>query len=57
MRRTYNETRPLIRYKTLSEFICAAVETECARLEDLYNNGEPYEGDPTDVPKGRPVGS
>ncbi|WP_240691956.1 hypothetical protein [Arthrobacter sp. CAU 1506] len=56
MRSTYNSTRPMTRYRTLSEFICAAVEKECARLEAQYNNGEPYDSDPDDVPRGRPVG-
>jgi hypothetical protein len=57
MRSTYNATRHLTRYLTMSEFICAAVDKMCAELEEKYNDGERFDADPGAVPKGRPVGS
>ncbi|MCG2623014.1 hypothetical protein LVY72_14015 [Arthrobacter sp. I2-34] len=57
MRSTYNATRHLTKYLTMSEFICAAVDKMCAELEEKYNDGERFDADPGAVPKGRPVGS
>lgn len=55
MRRTYNATRHAEGHASLSEFIYSLVELECQRLEDLYNDGKPFEGNPDAIPKGRPV--
>ncbi|NKX52320.1 hypothetical protein HER39_17440 [Arthrobacter deserti] len=57
MRSTYNATRHLTKYMTMSEFICAAVDKMCAELEEKYNDGERFDADPGAAPKGRPVGS
>ncbi|NKX55930.1 hypothetical protein [Arthrobacter mobilis] len=57
MRSTYNATRHLTKYLTMSEFVCAAVDKMCAELEEKYNDGERFDADPGAVPKGRPVGS
>lgn len=54
MRRAYNATKYVEGHDSLSDFIVRLIEQECQRLEDLYNDGQPFEGDNA-VPKGRPV--
>jgi len=54
MRRAYNATKYVEGHDSLSDFIVRLIEQECQRLEDLYNDGKPFEGDNA-VPKGRPV--
>nr|WP_225668940.1 hypothetical protein [Arthrobacter sp. 260] len=55
LRSTYLETRHLTKYKSLSDFISSLIDQECTRLEELYNNGEPFSTDPNEMPRGRPV--
>ncbi|MBG6191723.1 hypothetical protein IWX64_002690 [Arthrobacter sp. CAN_A212] len=55
LRSTYLETRHLTKYKSLSDFISSLIDQECTRLEELYNDGEPFSTDPNEMPRGRPV--
>jgi hypothetical protein len=44
--------------RSMSDFIHRAVMTETARLEALYNHGEPWPGVGARVlPQGRPLGA
>ena len=43
--------------RSLSDFINRVVMAEVQRLEDTFNNGQPFAGGQAgDVPKGRPLG-
>lgn len=55
MRSAYMATRHLTGFRTLSEFILAAVEREVEALEGRYNAGEQFTADPNSVPRGRPL--
>ena len=55
MRSAYMATRHLTGFRTLSEFILAAVEREVEALEGRYNGGERFTVDPNSVPRGRPL--
>lgn len=56
MRNVYNALHYQEGYRTLPEFIQEAVDRLCRELEEKYNDGERYNGDPNAVPKGRPIG-
>jgi Centromere-binding protein ParB C-terminal len=55
MRSAYIATRHLTGYRTLSDFILAAVEREVGALERQYNGGNLFTADPGTVPRGRPL--
>lgn len=55
MRSAYMATRHLTQYRTLSDFILAAVEREVEALERQYNEGNLFTADPGSVPRGRPL--
>lgn len=55
MRSAYMATRHLTGYRTLSDFILAAVEREVEALEKTYNEGNMFDADPGSVPRGRPL--
>ncbi len=55
MRSAYVATRHLTGYRTLSDFILAAVEREVEALEKRYNDGNVFDADPGSVPRGRPL--
>ncbi|WP_456506150.1 ParB family protein [Arthrobacter sp. UYCu723] len=56
MRNAFVRTRHLTGYRSLSDYICAIIDQESGRLEELYNDGQPFDPEPTGVPRGRPVG-
>lgn len=56
-RSTYDSTRRLTKHKTLSEYVAAAVEMYDRHNEEKYNDGRPFDSDPFDIPRGRPMGS
>lgn len=55
MRSAYMATRHLTGYRTLSDFILAAVEREVEALEKAHNEGNVFDADPGSVPRGRPL--
>jgi hypothetical protein len=57
MRAAYMATRHLTGYRTLSDFILAAVERDVEALENTHNNGNEFAVDPGGVPRGRPLES
>ncbi|ANP74904.1 ParB family protein [Cryobacterium arcticum] len=54
-RATYRATSHLEGDKSWSEFVERAIQAEVERRERLHNAGEPYEGDSTPLPVGRPL--
>lgn len=57
-RAAFDWTRPREGHRSLSDFIAHAVLREVERLEQLYNDGEPWPPlDPGQLPSGRPVGT
>lgn len=56
-RAAFVSTQAQTGYRTLSEFINAAIDRECHRLEAAYNDGEPFVTGANLVKRGRPFGS
>lgn len=54
-RSTYEATRRFADHKSLSEYVAIAVENYNRLNEEMYNNGEPFDADPFNIPKGRPL--
>lgn len=55
-RATYRATSHLEGDKSWSDFVERAIQAEVERREVLHNAGEPYEGDNSPLPVGRPLG-
>lgn len=56
-RSTYDSTRRWTKHKTLSDYAAAAMEMYDRHNEEKYNDGMPFDSDPFDIPRGRPMGS
>lgn len=56
LRATYIATMRIHRRRSLSDWLSDVLDAECARLEELYNDGQPFDDDP-ELPKGRPLSS
>ncbi|WP_416172986.1 ParB family protein [Cryobacterium sp. 10C2] len=54
-RATYRATSHLEGDKSWSDFVERAIQAEVERRELLHNAGEPYEGDSSPLPVGRPL--
>ncbi|WP_369828612.1 hypothetical protein [Cryobacterium sp. M91] len=54
-RATYRATSHLEGDKSWSDFVERAIKAEVERRELLHNAGEPYEGDSSPLPVGRPL--
>ncbi|XKH55242.1 hypothetical protein LG284_16170 (plasmid) [Citricoccus nitrophenolicus] len=54
LRATHVSTQAITGYRSLSDFIAAAVEKECVRLEAAYNDGEVFRTGADAVKRGRP---
>lgn len=56
LRTAYTLTHVQERRHTFSEFIAAALDAEIERLEQQYNDGEPFPDTESGVVRGRPLG-
>lgn len=56
LRATYIATMRIHRRRSLSDWLSDVLDAECTRLEELYNDGQPFDDDP-EIPKGRPLSS
>lgn len=56
-RSTYGATRHLTGHLSLADYIVAALEFYDQHIEEKFNNGEPFDFNPMNIPQGRPVGS
>ena len=56
LRATFRATRELESEDTLRQMFEKLIEDECARREDLYNNGLAFVGGERNLPRGRPLG-
>lgn len=55
IRQTFMATRHIHRLASLNDFLRACVLKEIARLEDDHNDGQAYEYEGVEIPKGRPL--
>lgn len=55
IRNAYGPTSRLEGHRSLSDLAARALETEAARLEEKYNDGEPFPPDEIGIPRGRPL--
>lgn len=56
-RSTYGATRHLTGHLSLADYVVAALEFYDQHIEEKFNNGEPFDFNPMNIPQGRPVGS
>lgn len=56
LRATYIATMRFHRKRSLSDWLSDVLDAECTRMEELYNDGQPFDEDP-ELPKGRPLSS
>lgn len=55
IRQTFMATRHIHRLASLNDFLRACVLKEIARLEDDHNDGQAFEYEGVEIPKGRPL--
>lgn len=55
IRNAYGPTSRLEGHRSLSDLAARALETEAARLEEKYNDGQPFPPDEIGIPRGRPL--